>query len=186
MHDPFLIGRRLYLRLLDAAADAPSLLRWWNHPQCRAHQPDAMRPVTELSQIRALQPEDALHLGIVLVEGDSLAGVASLRGIDPFQRRAELYVLVQPDWQRRHLAHEAAALLLGHGFDRLGLDFISARLDAGHEAGRGLAERLGFEPVATLPGWNLRAGKRTDELVLALSRERHEHARAGLQNPWSN
>jgi RimJ/RimL family protein N-acetyltransferase len=144
------------------------------------------QPATDLRDVPVVDPRGSLCLSIVLLEGNLQVGLACLRRIEPFQRRAELFVLVQPDWQRRHLAQEAAELLLQHAFERLGLDFVSARLDEGHEAGRRLAARLGFEEVALLPQWNLRDGRRSAELVLVLGRQRLEQLRAGKPNPWSN
>jgi RimJ/RimL family protein N-acetyltransferase len=186
MLEPFLIGRRVYLRLFSEDTDGPMLLRWWNHPASRQHMPSLAWPAIDLSDLPLVDRRTSLPLGIVLLDGNLLVGLAALGQLQPFQRRAELFVLVQPEWQRRRIAQESCELLIQHAFDRLGLDLLSARLDEGHEAGRRLASRLGFEEIATLPQWNLRDGRRTAELVLALSRARLDQLRSGKQNPWSN
>jgi RimJ/RimL family protein N-acetyltransferase len=162
------------------------LLRWWNHPACRMHLPALGWPATDLADIPQLDRRGGLPLGVVLLEGNLLVGLGALAQLQPFQRRAELFVLIQPEWQRRRLAQECSELLVQHAFDRMGLDFLWARLDESHEAGRRLASRLGFEEVGALPQWNLRDGRRSAELVLALTRARFDQLRSGKPNPWSN
>lgn len=186
MLDPFLIGQRVHLRPFHTATDADALLRWWNHPLCRKHFACGAEPAARLKDLPFFDPRHSQRFSVVLAEGNLQVGVCCLHGLDPWQRRAELFVLVQPDWQRRHLALESAELLLRHAFEQLGVDLLAARLDERHQAGRQLAARLGFEPMAVLPKWNLRSGRRTDEIVLSLTRARMEQLEGGKANPWSN
>jgi RimJ/RimL family protein N-acetyltransferase len=86
--------------------------------------------------------DDSVEL-LISADADPL-GVVGLDSVDDESRRAELGYWVAPEHQRQGYGTEAAALLVEHGFDQLGLHKITARVFAFNEPSRRVLERLGF------------------------------------------
>lgn len=171
-HDFFseLNTERLRLRAL-CADDAPDLLALYADPEVMRHWIHA--PWTRLAQARAAIDEagrdlasgSALQLAIALRADHRLAGSCALYDITPAQRRATLgYLLAAPYWGKG-LAREALGALLGHGFERLGLDRIEAEVTPDNVASQSVLARLGFRREGRLHAhWRLGGATRDVDL----------------------
>ncbi|MDR3400900.1 MAG: GNAT family protein [Chthoniobacter sp.] len=146
----FLVGERLYLRALaDGDADGP-YPGWLNDPEVCSGNSHHTFPYTREGALayieRARQTRDELILAIVLREGDRHIGNIALQHIHPVNRSAELSVIIgERDVWGRGFAHEAAVLLVAHGFGVLNLERIACGTFAGNIAMQKLALRLGMK-----------------------------------------
>ncbi|MFE3190200.1 GNAT family N-acetyltransferase [Nocardia sp. NPDC059240] len=80
-----------------------------------------------------------------------LLGTAGLRRLDDGPDLEVVYSL-DPGFQGRGLAGEAAAAVVAYGFEVLGLDRVLAEIDEGNAASIAVIERLGLRPFETVPG----------------------------------
>lgn len=146
----FAAGRKVLLRRL-AEADAAALrealeasraelkrrFRWASAPQDAA------------VFIRAAAARNAAGRGLALAVAESrsgrLIGVAGLADrFLPGGGKARMSLWVRTERAGRGLATEACRLLADHGFRRLGLRRLHARIDPANRAGRKVLQKLGF------------------------------------------
>lgn len=76
MENPFLIGKRIYLRALEET-DAPCYVRWMNDPEVNRTLAGGVFPLNlpkELEYIRKVcADESGLNLAMVLKDGDRVS-----------------------------------------------------------------------------------------------------------------
>jgi RimJ/RimL family protein N-acetyltransferase len=119
--------------------------------------------------LTALEDEgDGLMLGIVWREVGRLVGQVDLQWLSRKHRQGEIGFVLNPDYQGRGLATEAAEVVLRLGFDGLGLHRIVGRCDARNRASAGLMERLGMRREAHFVHNEIFKGEWGDELVYAM------------------
>ncbi len=111
---------------------------------------------------------DGIVLAVVWREVGRLVGQVTLKWLSREHRQGEVGFILNPDYQGRGLATEAAEVLLGLGFDGLGLHRIAGRCDARNRASAGVMERLGMRQEAHFVHSELLKGEWGDELVYAM------------------
>lgn len=162
--------------LLDLFGDAVRM-RFWGHGPLAG--PEDARALVE--QIRAgAERGDLRQWAITLSSGDELIGTATLAGVDEEHRRAELGVALRREWEGRGLAAEAAAELIRHAFEDLGLHRVTADADPRNSGAIALLERLGFRREGLLREHYRRNGEWQDGVLYGLLRTEWEE-RAALQ-----
>jgi len=107
-------------------------------------------------------------LAIVWREVGRLVGQVSLEWLSREHRQGEIGFILNPDYQGRGLATEAAEVVLRLGFDGLGLHRIMGRCDARNHASAGLMERLGMRQEAHFVHNEVFKGEWGDELIYAV------------------
>jgi RimJ/RimL family protein N-acetyltransferase len=128
---------------------------------------------------RALEDEgQVLALAAVLRETGTVVGEVSLHWLSRRHRQGEIGFVFHPRYQGRGLATEAAGVMLGLGFDGLGLHRLIGRCDALNLASARLMERLGMRREADFVHNEIFKGSWGDELVYAML-EDEWRARAG-------
>jgi RimJ/RimL family protein N-acetyltransferase len=128
---------------------------------------------------RALEDEgQVLALAAVLRETGTVVGEVSLHWLSRRHRQGEIGFVFHPRYQGRGLATEAAGVMLGLGFDGLGLHRLVGRCDALNLASARLMERLGMRREAHFVHNEIFKGSWGDELVYAML-EDEWRARAG-------
>lgn len=151
----FLQEQGFYLRPLQLAdADGP-WASWLNDQSVTHYMSNGTWPVTREEQVAYFQASigsrTSLVLAICLQEEDRHVGNIALNGIDFIHRRAELGILVGDSAvQGRGIGHRAIRLLSGHGFDRLNLHKVWARVEEGNERALRAFKKAGFEAEASL------------------------------------
>lgn len=147
LKNAFRTGERVALRPLELE-DAERLRAWVNDPEVHQHlgrfracNAAAQRDwLEELNQ----RPEDHAF-GIALRESGALIGSCGLHKVTFPHRSAELGVLIgETSTQGRGLGTEALRLLLGYGFDTLGLHRVELRVYESNPRAIRCYERLGF------------------------------------------
>ncbi len=146
---------RLFLRPIDSG-DAAWLLAHWNRPEVRRHLFDDETASPQLvDEIVKDSEEDfaTRGYGLWLVHvGGVASGVCGLRATDDGQ--AELIYSLDPPFQGRGLATEAAAAVLDHAFRVLRLAEVVAESDAGNVASIQVIRRLGMSEEPERQGPN--------------------------------
>jgi RimJ/RimL family protein N-acetyltransferase len=117
----------------------------------------------------ALEDEgQVLALAVVLAETGVVVGEVSLQWLSRRHRQGEIGFVFHPGYQGRGLATEAAEVVLGLGFDGLGLHRVIGRCDALNLPSARLMERLGMRQEAHFVHNEIFKGAWGDELVYAM------------------
>jgi RimJ/RimL family protein N-acetyltransferase len=159
---PTLAGERAVLRpFVDA--DTPALLAALGDPDVRiltgsvhdeaaAHAsatPDEERLAAEWYATRN-DTDDRLDLAVVDKASGACVGEAVLNQWDPGSQSCNFRILIGPVGQNRGLGTEATRLIVGYGFERLGLHRISLQVYAFNPRARRAYEKAGFRPEGVL------------------------------------
>ena len=109
-----------------------------------------------------------LALAVVLRETGVVIGEVSLLWLSRRHRQGEIGFVFHPGYQGRGLATEAAEVMLGLGFEGLGLHRVIGRCDALNLPSARLMERLGMRRGAHFIHNEIFKGSWGDELVYAM------------------
>lgn len=102
-------------------------------------------PGTEASSYRVKEPRaEGASFSIVELAGDSLAGTASLWGIDPHNRCAHIGIALRTEFRGKGLATDTVRVLCHYGFVVLGMHRIQLETLADNHPMIKAAERAGF------------------------------------------
>lgn len=143
---PTLIGEHVSLRAVraDDVSDIIDISFYDGVP--------ANDEASALAQLRRIEADAArgetTHWGICLTGSDTVIGtIGFYRGFAGDVGEVG-YVLRGP-FRRRGVMRAALTLVVGYGFEQLGLTAIRARTDAHNLASIRLLERLGFKPLTS-------------------------------------
>jgi [ribosomal protein S5]-alanine N-acetyltransferase len=115
-----------------------------------------------------LSPRRQYELGIELAETASLVGMARI-GVDSERHRsANIGYGVAPAFWSRGIALEAAALIIGFGFDRLGMHRIWATHHPDNVVSRRVLDKLGFRAKGRRREDRMSSGRWHDSVVCSL------------------
>jgi RimJ/RimL family protein N-acetyltransferase len=159
---PTLTGERAVLRpFVDG--DTPALLAALGDPDVRiltgsVHDEAAARtPASPQEEKLAGEwyatrndTDDRLDLAVVDKASGACFGEAVLNQWDPGSHSCNFRILIGPDGQNRGLGTEATRLIVGYGFEHLGLHRISLEVYAFNPRARRAYERVGFRPEGVL------------------------------------
>jgi RimJ/RimL family protein N-acetyltransferase len=109
-----------------------------------------------------------LALAVVWREVGVVVGEVSLHWLSRRDRQGEIGFVFHPGYQGKGLATEAAEVVLGLGFDELGLHRMIGRCDALNVASARVMERLGMRREAHFVQNERFKGAWGDELVYAM------------------
>lgn len=175
MQDPFLIGERLYLRLL-AHADAPLLASWLQDTEITQMLGAFSVPIDVEGQAdcieRLYRDGHDLLLGIVLKADERLIGAIELGDFDIDNHHCSfgLFIGDRREWGKGYGA-EAVELILSHAFITLRMNRVWLHVD--EHNGRALRsyEKLGFQREGLLRQDRYYDGRYVNTVVMALLRE---------------
>lgn len=147
MKNPFLIGKKIYLRPLEAADAEGNYPLWLNDHAVCEHNSHGLFPYTRDAArgYIAQSANDAtkIILAIVDISSDRHIGNAALQSISMHHRSAELAILIgERDFFGKGIGKEACSLLMAHGFKALGLHRIHCGTSGSNVAMQKLAESL--------------------------------------------
>jgi RimJ/RimL family protein N-acetyltransferase len=150
---PTLTGEKVILRPY-VAADFPALLTAVADPEVlrltgTAHDPATVPGLVDTERflqvyrVRNLQP-DRLDLAVVDQASGDCVGEVVLNEWDEGNRSCNFRTLIGPGGQDRGLGTEALRLIVGYGFEQLGLHRISLEVYAFNPRARRVYEKAGF------------------------------------------
>ncbi|MFW6448825.1 MAG: GNAT family N-acetyltransferase [Halobacteriota archaeon] len=166
----FLEGDAVELRTVEEE-DLPYL-------QAEVNRPEVRIPIARPGPVNATQERQFFDdivssdesTDLLIARAGEPMGMISLNPIRHRTGTAELGYWLSPDEQGRGYTTEAAALLLGHGFDQLALHRVHAHVYGFNEPSRRLLTGLGFTHEGTLREHGFVDGERVDLEVYGLLR----------------
>ncbi|MEU5186761.1 GNAT family protein [Streptomyces klenkii] len=112
--------------------------------------------------------DDRLDLAIVERATGQVVGEAVLNEWDPGNESCSFRICSVPGAPGRGLGTEATRLIVGYGFETLGLHRISLEVYAFNPRARRVYEKAGFVPEGVLRGALLWEGERVDAVVMSI------------------
>jgi RimJ/RimL family protein N-acetyltransferase len=155
------------LYAIQSREDVTRYLYW--SPRNRAEVWEDLEKKARQSAIE--QEGETLTLAAELTETGRVVGSVVLIWLSRQHRQGELGFVFHPEQHGKGLAGEAARVVLGLGFDDLGLHRIIGRCDGRNVASARLMERLGMRQEAHLVQNEVVKGEWCDELVYAMLAE---------------
>lgn len=120
--------------------------------------------------------DDRLDLAVVEQSTGHVIGEAVLNEWDPGNESCSFRICLVPGIRGHGLGTEATRLIVGYGFEQLGLHRISLEVYAFNPRARRVYEKVGFVAEGVLRDALLWEGKRVDAMVMAiLAPEWFEH-----------
>jgi len=176
MRRPFLIGERLYLRLLEESDIGEEYLGWLNDSEVTRYLETGKFPSTLETMRGYLQhfrnSTADLVFAIVDRETDQHIGNITLNRINWIHRSADTGLMIgRKDFWGKGYAFEAWSLLIEYAFQRLGLRKIIAGAVADNVASVVTLEKLGFKVEGRFHKEYLVDGEYRDAVRLGLLRE---------------
>jgi RimJ/RimL family protein N-acetyltransferase len=147
-HKPTLTGDRVVLRPLTAA-DTETMAEVIDDPETARLTGSAGHPPLSAERLRAwygsrAEQTDRLDLGLVDRASGELVGELVLHEWDEPNRSCGFRIAVGPRGRDRGLGREAVRLLLGYGFEQLGLHRVHLEVYAFNPRALRVYERVGF------------------------------------------
>lgn len=182
MHDPFLIGQRVSLRVLEPA-DAPLIVSWLQDAEVTQTLGAFFAPAdveTEADGIERLyRAGHDLLLGIVLKTDERLIGAIELAELDLDNHHCSLGLFIgdRREWGNGYGA-EAVELMLSHAFLTLRMNRVWLHVDEHNARALRSYEKLGFQREGLLRQDRYSDGRYVNTVAMALLREEWEAARA--------
>lgn len=165
------------LRVRRIEADDLTLrVKWFNTPMIHEQMPlNVPMSLAETQQWFARTLLNERRQDVVFLdenpEGKSrIVAMGGLVDIDRTHRRAELYLVVDPDLTGRGIGRVALEWLCNQGFSRLGLERIYLFTLASNSRARKFYERAGFVPEGILRKHLLHRGELVDRHVHGMLR----------------
>ncbi|MFC9702395.1 GNAT family N-acetyltransferase [Streptomyces sp. NPDC056943] len=169
-HKPTLPGDLVVLRPVTED-DVPALLPLYEDAEvmrltgCHTHfEEPALR---KWYASRGAQ-DDRLDLAVVERATGRVVGEAVLNEWDEENESCSFRIVFVPDAVGRGLGTEATRLIVGHGFEALGLHRISLEVYAFNPRARRAYEKAGFTAEGVLRGALLWEGERVDATVMSV------------------
>ena len=176
MRRPFLVGKKVYLRPLEAADLDGPYLEWLNDPEVTRFMETGFVPTTpeilrHYYEAVTRNPDNVM-LAIVDIATDRHIGNVKLGPIHRIHHRADLGIMIgdKEHWGSG-AGREAVELMLQYGFERLNLHKITLGVYADHHHAVRLYEGLGFKIEGTRLEHLFRDGAYRDMHVMGLLRD---------------
>lgn len=178
MKNPFLIGKKIYLRLHDKK-DIPVWFKWFNDSDVTRFLVHGCYPNTKELQKAFFKnmygSRSNFQLAIVDKKTGDLAGTIGLHKIDLINRNADISIVIGDKryWGKK-IGKEAVALIASHAFDKLNLHKVTAGMVDGNKASYNLFASLGFKKEGVLKEQNFADGRYQDVVRFGLLRKDYE------------
>ncbi len=153
MHNPFLIGKQIYLRAAEEG-DENIIALSENHPEPRQTLYYALPTNLEQQRVklqeRAADPNTVLFT-IVKIEADQPIGTTSFLRIDWVGRMAIFYIAIaeKENWSKGY-GSEATQMMIDYAFGTLNLNRIQLHVSIENEAAVHSYKKAGFSVEGTL------------------------------------
>ncbi|WP_086832495.1 GNAT family N-acetyltransferase [Streptomyces sp. NRRL B-24572] len=169
-HKPTLTGDLVVLRPVTEA-DVPALLPLFEDPEVTrltgSHVSHDEAALLKWYGSRGAQ-DDRLDLAVVERATGKVVGEAVLLEWDPGNESCAFRIAFVPDAIGRGLGTEATRLIVGHGFEALGLYRIWLEVYAFNPRAHRAYEKAGFRAEGVLRGALLWEGERVDATVMSV------------------
>lgn len=157
MHKPFIDGKDIYLRELEAEDINENYQQWFNDSEvCRFnshHRFPNYRQNMQDYYDHVIKSKNNLILAIVDKQTDKHIGNISLQDIDQINRSAELAIIIgDKNYWGRGVGKEAVNLIVRHGFKSINLNRIYCGTADNNVGMQKIAEACGFKKEGAARG----------------------------------
>ncbi|MCB5167575.1 GNAT family N-acetyltransferase [Streptomyces bambusae] len=171
-HKPTLDGDLVRLRPVTAD-DVPALLPLFTDPEVSRLTGSHEGETYDEEALRTWygsrgDQDDRLDLAVVERATGRVIGEVVLNLWDRHNESCSFRIGFVPGTHGRGLGTEATRLIVGHGFEQLGLHRISLEVYAFNPRARRVYEKVGFTPEGTLRDALLWQGRRVDATLMSL------------------
>ncbi len=146
--------------------------------------PDGDKPLHDWYRTRNDQA-GRLDPAVAGKAGGGCAGEAVLNQWDPGNDSRNFRILIGPDGRDRGLGTEATRLIVGYGFERLGLHRVSLEVYAFNPRARRAYEKAGFRAEGILRESLRYNGERADATVTSIPAREWRHGAARREDSGS-
>lgn len=168
---PVLTGEKTVLRPLTAAdagairkiIEDPEVIRFTFGPSTEF----TLELLRSLYGVRASAP-DRLDLAVTDPATGELLGEVVLNEWEPAARSCNFRTLIGPHGRDRGIGTEAARLIVGYGFEQLGLHRIGLHVHGHNHRARRVYEKVGFVVEGVRREARSRDGEWVDEVVMGI------------------
>jgi RimJ/RimL family protein N-acetyltransferase len=161
-----IVTKRLILRPFRVDEDLEDAYAYMSDPEVVRY---LYWEVRNRDQVRAFLGERGGRvLAVELPAAGHVIGEVMLRQASEEHRQGEIGYVLNPAYQGKGYAGEAAEAMLRHGFEELAMHRIIARLDARNRPSAALLERLGMRLEAHHLHDEIFKGEWSDTLVYAM------------------
>lgn len=163
-------------------ADVPALMPMFRDPEVSRLTGSHGDGEPDEAQIRnwygtRRDQDDRLDLAVVEQTTGNVIGEAVLNEWDPANESCNFRICLVPGAHGRGLGTEATRLIVGHGFETLGVHRIALEVYAFNPRARRAYEKVGFVTEGVLRDALLWEGKRVDATVMSLLSPEWTHHR---------
>jgi len=174
MHNPVMIGERVYLRPCEVS-DAEAFARWFAEEDetfmYRGREP--LSPIT-LSQGIAywyrMQPLNFVGFVVCLIADDTMIGNVSTLSVDWVNRTGETASLFAPGYRGQGYGPEAKHLLLEYSFDVLQLHVLMSVVATTNTRSAAALGKQGYRPAGRMRRYDVKGGVYRDVEVFDVLR----------------
>jgi len=172
---PYLVGKRIYLRLIDEKDINEKYLSWLNDNQVTKYIEAGIFPTTskDLEKFYAgiSKSKTDVMFAIVTKRKDTHIGNIKLGNINWVHRFAELGIMIgdKTYWGKGY-GQEACQLLLGYAFNKLNLNKIILGVYAPHKAAITAYKKVGFRVEGILKKMLNLDGQYVDKVYMGILR----------------
>ncbi|MBI4681423.1 MAG: GNAT family N-acetyltransferase [Nitrospirae bacterium] len=173
MHNPFLIGKSIYLRGLEDTDLSGEYFQWFNDQKNDIFTSHALWPNT-LEKMksffdRVTQYKNDIVLAIIEKKTEKHIGNVALHDINWIHRRAEFAIIIgYKKAQNKGYGFEATCLLIEHAFKKLNIHRIGLGVNESNRAAIRLYEKAGFIVEGRFKDHFLRDGKYSAAVRMAI------------------
>lgn len=176
MHNPMLVGERVYLRPLEPS-DAEPLARIDAQEadtfMYRQRFPSSPLEHTQwISEVMYKErPPDSIPFAVCVREDDRLLGVMGVDDLDWVNRTGETFSFLGPAEMRgRGYGTEAKLLLLGYLFEQLNLHVIRSEVDGPNTRSAAALLKQGYRRAGSRKWVDVKNGRYFDMMLFDLTR----------------
>ena len=183
MRNPFLVGKKIYLRGLTRTDLSGPMFQWANDPEVTHFMFMGWRPNTEEGLQKeydaAISGDTNVLFAICDKKTDLHIGNAGLHDIRWISRSAEYRIIIgnQKFWNKG-VGQETAKLLTAYGFSKLNLNKIWLGVNKDNKAGVQSYKKSGFVEEGILRQEIYRNGKYYDAVRMSILRQEHHGAKS--------
>lgn len=150
MQNPFLVGKRIYLRPLKRTDLDDHYMEWFNDKEVSKFSSHAIFPYTEDDMLEYFEESKKsitmLPFAIIFKKNDKHIGNVSLQNINWVFRSAEFAIILgDKAYWKKGLGYEVGKLILDYAFERLNLNRVHCGTSVENIGMQQLAIRLGMK-----------------------------------------
>lgn len=163
-------GKRIYLRILNVDDDLTSYLKWMNNSEVVQFMESRgkLYGLKDLKEyIQSVSNERNYFFGIFLKNGDHHIGNIKLGNIHPYQKRANIGVLIgEKSFWGKGFASEAIEAVTVFAFQKLNLKKVTAGMYANNIGSYKAFLKSGFKECGRLEEHNFFEGGFVDGIIV--------------------